>query len=209
MLIAVETSDIVASTKLSKALRSEAVASIKDCYSKALVNQYDQFDFFRGDAYQVLYSQAQNSLKQSLLTKLFLMSMLPQEISVTQSIALGHTSNIETNLGENMDDVFVISGRTLDTLKSGYLNINYSELSADFSLLMEFANRLLSGITAKQAQILYWWILLGFPEHKVIADQLSVSRQNINTHLLRSNADLFKKLLLNFSEQIERLTIHD
>ena len=85
----------------------------------------------------------------------------------------------------------------------------FETIGADFSLLMEFANRLLSGITAKQAQILYWWILLGFPEHKVIADQLSVSRQNINTHLLRSNADLFKKLLLNFSEQIERLTLHD
>lgn len=209
MLIAVETSDIVASTKLPKHLRLEAVASIKNCYSNALLNKFDQFDFFRGDAYQVLYSQAQNSLKQALLTKLFLMSMLSQQINITQSIALGTTSNLEVNLGENMDEVFVISGRTLDTLKSGYLNIICEEFSADFSLLMEFANRLLTGITAKQAQILYWWILLDFPEHKVIADKLNVSRQNINTHLLRSNADLFKKLLFNFSQQIAELTIND
>jgi len=205
MFVAVETSDIVASTELSESLRKEVIAAIKSRYAQMLTNTSSQFDFFRGDAYQVLYADPECALKQALLTKLYLLAFLAKPIQITQSLAVGKTQNITINMGENMDEVFVRSGRNLDELQSAYLHLYCDEFSDDFSLVMACMNRFLSNITRKQAEMLYWWLLWDFPEHKKIAEHLNVSRQNINTHLLRANADLFKALLDQYSKHIQGL----
>lgn len=205
MFVAVETSDIVGSTEMSGALRKQVVDSIKSRYSELLMDNKSQFDFFRGDAYQVLYADATESLKQALLTKLYLLAFLPQAVQITQSLAIGKTQEISSKMGENMDEVFVRSGRNLDSLDSAYLHVYCADFSDDFNLIMTCMNRFLSNITRKQAEMLYWWILWDFPEHKKIAEHLNVSRQNINTHLLRGNADLYKALLNQFNLHIKGL----
>lgn len=206
MWVAVETSDLVGSTKMSEALRLEALKGVKACLAHLLAEQLGQYEVFRGDAYQVLYLQPALALKHALLTKLYLYSSLPERVEVTQSLAIGDTSKTLLTLGENMEPVFIASGRQLETLPSGFLAYAVNSVSEDFQLALACMNRLLQLLTRKQAEMLYWSILLEFPEQKIIAQRLKVSRQNVNTHLIRAHADLFKAILIQYKHNISELT---
>lgn len=205
MLVAVETSDLVGSTKLSDELRSKALSGIKQSLTYLHEQNAGQFEVFRGDAYQVMCTKPELAIKQALLIKLFLLSQLPQTVQVTQSIAIGEVAEPIGTLGENMSPVFVHSGRQLETLQSGYLGLYEQPLTADFLLANAFMNRLIQQLTSKQAEILYWSIKLDFPEQKLIAKKLSMSRQNVNTHMLRANADLFRAFLEQYKNNISGL----
>ena len=206
MLVAVETGDIVGSTQLTPELLTAANVALNECCLSLQYKTLGKFEVFRGDAYQVLYFHAKHALRHAVLTKLCLLTQLEQPVSLTQSLSIGELSNIPNNIGQCMAPVFVNSGRHLDTLKSGMISVEPSKLSSDFSLSMAFFNSLLQQLTRKQTTILYWYIKLDYPEHKVIAKQLGVTRQNVNTHLQRANADLVKALLSQYSLRISELS---
>lgn len=205
MFVAVETSDIVGSTSLSPELQGQALEELKQCLKNIASEDIGKFEISRGDAYQVLYFNAQDALRQALLTKLFMMFRVSQTILISQSIAVGELLPPLKQIGEHMEQVFVDSGRQLETLPSAYLGFHANGFSSDFLLALSFMNRLLSQLTNKQAEILYWAIRLNFPEQKIIAKQLNMSRQNVNIHLQRANADLFRAILDRYASNIKEL----
>lgn len=207
-LVAVETSDLVKSTKLSHTALKEALDCIKQHHDEYLT-RYDLegiSEYFRGDAYQVLYTKLDKAFMTLLLTKLALSFMLPARIGITQCLAIDYVDSKLESLSDNMQKPFVLSGRGLDSLSNGDIGILGDFANEQILLLTDFLNRILKKISAKQAEILYWYIKLDFPEQKVIAQRLNMTRQNVNTHLIRANADLIKRYIVILNSLILKLS---
>jgi len=213
-LLAVETSDIVGSTKLTHVQLSSAIALLKNTHAELLSNAGGSVEYFRGDAFQVIYKAARTALKLALLLHLQLRFQLETPIFITQSIYVGesnytHNASSTQDISLKMDTPFIESGRQLDKMQKGELSLGASFLSKDFTLCAAFFNRILKSLSIKQSEVLYWYILLNFPEQKVVADKLNMTRQNVNTHLIRANADLVKRFLSQYDENIRALGLKD
>lgn len=197
-LIAVETSDIVGSTKLSTKQLAEAIGALKRCIAERQMDKGLVVEFYRGDAFQIMYPDASSSFKDLLLVKLYMLSQLDFPVKITQSLALGNVTIPVSTLHDRMDEVFINSGRQLDHVNKGEIGIFTDRFVEADHLALAFLNRILDGLSAKQALVLFWYIKNEFPEHKKIAAQLKMTRQNVNTHLRRGNADLIKGFIGHF-----------
>lgn len=206
-LIAVETSDIVNSTSMSQEQLSQCMSALKQCLASIHKEHNIVYEFYRGDAFQIMYPNALLSLRHLLLLKLYMRSHLPFSVDITQSLAVGIIDRTVTSLHDRMDSVFVNSGRQLESVNKAEIGIYDEGFTQASHLALAFFNRILTGISAKQALVLYWYIKCDFPEHKKIASQLNMTRQNVNTHLLRANADLIKGFILYFEKTIGEHTL--
>lgn len=204
-VVAVETSDLVNSTKMEHEQLKSTLNLIKSTHHD-LLGESRFAEYYRGDAFQILYVEADQALKRALLLKLKLAFGLSTPVQITQSIYLGDVSNIsqfeDKSISINMEAPFIESGRQLDCMQKGELCISASFLSAEFTLANAFFNRVVKALSKKQCEVLYWYILLGFPEQKAVAEKLNMTRQNVNTHLIRSHSDLIKQFLFHYSANV-------
>ncbi len=207
MLIAVETGDIVRSTQLTRDELNEVFSYIRselnDENTSLPSNKHSHLEVFRGDSYQITFFDPQSALRIALLIKLRL-KFGTGSFALTQSLAIGELEDKASTPNINMSEVYVRSGRNLDFADSGELHIDKSFANDDFSLFSECINQFFEQLTQKQAKTLYYYIKQAFPEHKIIAKQLSVSRQNVNTHLQRAHANLFRKFLERYKSHISK-----
>ncbi len=204
--IAVETSDIVGSTKLKEEQLKLVMQNLQNRLSNKSAGTSTFVEFYRGDAYQLTHKNAKHSLRYAFLTKLFLLSQFDQPIKINQSLALGSIDIdddlfITGKLHSRMDPVFIESGRQLDGLSKGALVVHPKYFDSCFSLTTQFFNRIVGNLSSKQALVLFTYIQDGYPEQKKIAEQLNMTRQNVNTHLIRANADLIKAYIDYFEEK--------
>lgn len=202
-LIAVETSDIVGSTKLSTNQLTFAIKALRSYIAEQQLSKGLIAEFYRGDAYQIMYPNAAHSLKDMLLLKLYMLSQLDFSVKITQSLAIGYVPVPVSSLHDRMDEVFVKSGRQLEQVNKGEIGIFLDTFVKADQLALAFLNRVLDGLSAKQALVLFWYIKGEFPEHKKIASQLNMTRQNVNTHLRRGNADLIKGFICHFENIVQ------
>ncbi|MDT0594235.1 hypothetical protein [Glaciecola petra] len=209
MLIAVETGDLVASTSLSEKQLAKALLALKTNFEKITANEHGSYEIFRGDAYQIVYFSPKFAFKYAVLTKLFLLSQLDIKVNVSQSIAIDVVNSQISKPSENMHSVLVTSGRQLDRGNKGEILLSSDLITDDFSLANAFLNRLINSLTQKQAEALYWYIRLDYPEQQRIADTLKMTRQNVNTHLNRASADLVKNFLYRFEHNIEQVNTNE
>jgi DNA-binding CsgD family transcriptional regulator len=197
-LIAVETSDVVGSTSMPADNLKLAMVTLKKYLNSVQQEQDTVVEFFRGDAFQIMYPNALYSLRNLLLVKLHMYHSLDFPVYITQSLALGYVDKPVITLNDRMDEVFINSGRQLDNVNKCELGIFMTQFTTASYLCLSFFNRILQGLSTRQAEVLYWYIKLDYPEHKKIASILDMSRQNVNTHLLRANADLIKSFITYF-----------
>jgi predicted DNA-binding protein YlxM (UPF0122 family) len=205
MWVAVETSDLVASTHLSKLQNNEVLQGLKALFSEFEANDIALTEFYRGDGFQILYKKPHYAARYTLVTKLFLLSQFSYSVAVTQSLCIGKVDTYAKPLSEKMDKVFIHSGRQLDAQEKGEIAFAKHYVNQDFVLASKFLNRMLSQLTTKQAEVLYWYIKLDFPDQQSIANKLNMTRQNVNTHLLRANTDLIRIYINHFTDLCEKL----
>ncbi|MFC3121692.1 hypothetical protein [Agaribacter flavus] len=201
MIIAVETADLVNSTQLTH----EDFMIVSNAIDNELTDNKDRytlvFERFRGDAHQVTYFQAEYAVRISLLVRLATYIALPAHHTLlTQSLLVGSQAK-----EDKMGAVYIASGRHLDKLKrSGFL-VDFISDTYTMALPSQFMQALLNGLTSKQAQALYWYIKLGFPDQQTIAKHLNMTRQNVNTHLQRANSDLVKAFIDTYEANVTQL----
>lgn len=204
MFIAVESGDIVHSTDMSEEMYSNAIVYLKtelDGQRKVFNTEYEMF---RGDAFQVVYRDPAVALRASLMTKLRLLFVTQgSPVELTQALAFGWQTLQSGSLSGNMGHVFVSSGRLLDKTKRRCLAIKHSVGQPAVTLIQDFLNHHLLGITQKQAEVLYYYLQLNFPEQQIIAEKLDMTRQNVAAHLKRGGGDLIKHTIEFFETSCE------
>ena len=108
MLIAVETSDIVESTKLSAQQYEQVIAILTEQLVSMSQNYSFTFEQFRGDAFQITYKRPECAMLVLLLVRLRMMYAIEKSpIYLTQSLAIG-----KQTISNKMGPVYILSGRT-------------------------------------------------------------------------------------------------
>ncbi len=207
MFIAVETGDLVHSTDMSQAKYTQAIMLLKAELNKQSETLQTSFEIFRGDAFQVLYKHPTDAMRASLMTKLWLLFAIDgSPIEITQAIAFGHQDISSQRISENMGNVFIASGRLLDQVKRRHIAISHWQNQNAIDLIQSYLNHHLTGLTQKQAEVLYYYLQENFPEQQLIADILDITRQNVAAHLKRGGADLLKQTIEFFANASEDAT---
>lgn len=200
---AVLTADIVHSTKLNAKDYACVMRTLQTLLKSQAERYQCKFEIFRGDSFQILYTNIIDAMDSVLSIRLYLQSSIEcPAIKLTQSIAIGRVEQGSTSLSSSLGEAFILSGRALDKASRGELVINFgSELcSTDLTVSTLFLCHLLNGLTEKQAEVLYYYIDFDFPEQQSIADHMHMTRQNVATHLKRSGAELVKAYLVSYRE---------
>ena len=215
MFIAVETSDLVHSTKMSEENYSQAIGILKKQLAHNQTRFNARFDIFRGDAFQVVYQAPEHALRAALMTRFKLMYSLSQgAVEVTQALSFGVQEKVDDAFSEAMGEVFINSGRLLETTKRRQIQLVFQHIdnktlvsdNGAIGLIVNYLNMQLLGITQKQAQVLFHYLDDDFPEQQLIADKLNITRQNVAAHLKRGGADLLKQTIHFFEDASKRNT---
>lgn len=205
-MIAVLTGDIVDSTKMSPGDYQTTIEMFKYNIQYFAQHFAASGEIYRGDSVQICFKQPQYAMKSAVLLKMCLLQSpaTTKPIAVTLALGLGEASVTGATPGVSQGSAFIYSGRGLDNANSGELCLHAENLQIQekLGLATKFLNHLLSSLTRKQARVLYHYVLLNYPTHQKLADQLHTSQQNVTKHLSRIGASLVEEYLLFFEQQI-------
>ncbi|MBF7072812.1 sigma-70 family RNA polymerase sigma factor [Glaciecola sp. MH2013] len=204
--VAVLTSDIVHSTHLSPDEYKAVIASLTVILTRVAKENDAVFEIFRGDGFQMYFKRIDVAIKCTLVVRLYMQAGIEcKSVLLTQSLAIDMFDDLTDKPGTSSGKAFLISGRQLDNAKRGDLIITLpSALSAPGLILStKFLQQLLSGLTTKQANVLYHYVDQSYPEQKVIAKALDMTRQNVATHLKRGGADLISEYINTFASILQ------
>lgn len=209
-MIAVLTGDIVNSTQLSESDYRLVTNNVKSS-CEVLKQRFEaQWELYRGDGFQVSVPTPEKAMLCAIILKTSLRRMFSdgEPVDITLSIGIGNQTIHSEKLGTSFGSAFLLSGHGLDHSPKGELTIHVDQkmavLSNALSLTTRFISHFLSQLSKKQSEVLYYYVLMSYPEQQIIAELISTSRQNVSKHLNRAGAELIKDYLLFFEEQLEQ-----
>ncbi|MDT0627137.1 hypothetical protein [Alteromonas sp. W364] len=204
-IVAVLTTDIVHSTKLSTLEYNSIITTLKTYLDREIDGKDASYEIYRGDSFQIYFQDVQQAMRASMALRFYFRSGIDcPSIELTQSLALGEYEQLSDKPGTSVGQAFILSGRALDKAQRGEFVFNMCDglPSVDLSLSTRFLNHLLAGLTEKQSGVLFYYVSLNGPEQKVIAELLDMTRQNVATHLKRGGADLIRAYIETYEALI-------
>lgn len=203
-MIAVLTGDLVDSTQLNKQTYVTSLKIMEELYQQFTDAYQSTYELYRGDAFQLVFTQPQFVMRCAIMLKLALYSHadLSHSVKVNLSVGLGDYTFLDKKNSRSQGEAFELSGRGLDKNKEGSLTIHCAQkrLKDILELPTQFLDRLLSGLTVKQARVLLAYIQDDFADQQKIADKIGTSRQNINLHLNRLGSELVYNYIQHFEQ---------
>jgi hypothetical protein len=190
-MVAVLSGDIIHSSKLDPKIRQELFKRL-EIFLKDLMKKDKQFkaETNRGDWFQCLTKNPQNSLRYALLIKSFLRSLrLAEEkdksIILDARIAngIGNMDFEGDRLGNSDGSSFHVSGRLLETLKGTSKSLaaateKNEEVNEQWFALLTLVDFIVSKTTSSQCEVIQRK-LQGFKETE-IAKELSILQSAVN-----------------------------
>ncbi|RUO26297.1 MarR family transcriptional regulator [Aliidiomarina minuta] len=208
-MIAVLTGDLVHSSKMSRHTLTSSQHELNRMIEFLSERYQAQGELYRGDSFQIILPQPAHAARSAILLICALKTnaRLDHPVDTTLSIGIGGYKFLDDQLSLSQGQAFELSGRGLDNSERGALSLHCADDTQQkyLQLLTQFVSFQLSGITRKQAEVLYLYVTMEFPEHQLIADELKVSRQNVTKHLKRCGAELIRDYILLFEQHLEEL----
>ena len=179
---------------MTDTLYQATLDSLHDSFARMQLSSPCAAEIYRGDGFQVQFTDLSDALKQTLLLKLALHSctLSSKPILTTLSLAFGEYSKLDVKPNTSSGPVFVNSGRGLEHTSRGDISIHLAEteqVKDNIALLTHFLNHILNRLTQTQARLLYQYIEHDCPEHHVLAELTATTRQNISNRLSNLRAD--------------------
>jgi histidinol phosphatase-like enzyme len=192
---AVITADIVNSTLLNK----ESFKKLTDALVH-LFNQ-DKIELYRGDSFQVYMNKAESALLYAVKSRLLAIQYTEQQrIDIRLSISIGDIKSDVINLGSNMEELFIKSGRYFDKFQnsSHKLSIISSDEEKNFTyeIIAQYLDSIMEKITARQAEVLYH--MLSGQSQVETAKILKKTTATISQHVKTARYDEIESLLQKF-----------
>ena len=205
---AVLTGDIVNSTLLSAVNERKLIKQLQ-----AVLSPY-QYEFYRGDSFQVYLKNAKNALRITMLCRAaaikFSQAGEGRINDVRLSIGIGETRTSFKNLSTAKGEPFILSGRALDQIsKSGArLAILTGENkwleNQSMQIIAEYADAVFKGLTPKQASVIFE--LLNGHTQLAAAKRLKKSKSTISQHVNSGRWTEIERLLQHFENISEHLS---
>ena len=160
------------------------------------------YEWYRGDAFQLKTVQPAISLRIALMIKFWIKSFeieIKKAHDIRLSLGIGTIEINKKQLSLSDGEAFRISGRNLDSLKSSRqsliidANDSYSNALKAESILL---NAIINNITPIQSKVLFYK-LKGYKEED-IAKKLGLAQSTVNQHSNASNWNVFAKYIAYF-----------
>ncbi len=207
MMRAVITGDIVDSTSLDASAYELAIARLKEIFDQLESHYHAKWEIFRGDSFQLILPETSFAMHSAVLIKTYLLfaPVSTNPINITLSVGLGEVIVDSKQLTTSHGSAYTLSGRGLDNTPRGGISLqsDLDDLNTMLTLPTRFLTNLLSSLSRKQAEALYYYISMDYPEHQKIADKMHTSRQNVSKLLSRVGAELVKEYLLFYQSQVK------
>ncbi len=193
------TADIVNSTRLSKAELKKLMNVLTSVFKE------HQYEFFRGDSFQVLVKKPADALTVLLAARLATMKLLPaQTMPVTDiraSIGIGNVKLPVRALQTAGGEAFVLSGRNFDKMtKEERLIVTCNEsnetVAVGLKVIACFIDYLFQRLTVKQAAVVLE-LLMNHTQTET-ARRLKKSQATINKHVQSAGWVQIEMLLKNY-----------
>lgn len=197
-MIAVITGDLVSSSMLTGDEFDKVFGLLKRRLQSFSSLSASDWEFYRGDSFQIVFMQPQQAAKAAVLIA---GELIQAGHGATLSIGVGSYRTLKGKPSRSQGQAFELSGRGLDASARGDLTFHSDEpryLDA-LALSTRFVSFVLNGLTRKQAQVLCLYVENDYPEHQALADQLGTTRQNISSHLKRAGASLIESYIELFT----------
>jgi len=199
---AVITADIVNSTGLAKPEYKKLIKNLE-----VLLQPY-QYEFFRGDSFQVFVKSPNEALRVLLQARTAAMKLSESSTALSDiraSIGIGHVKTPVKSFQSAEGDVFILSGRAFDKMtKEERLSMVSDEknkaINVGLKLLSQFIDYLFHRLTFKQAVVVYELML---DRTQVdTAKRLKKSQATIHKHTQAAGWPEIEKLLTEYKELI-------
>jgi len=201
---AILTGDIVNSTQLTTRGEKKLLACLRQ-----LLSPY-QYEFYRGDSFQVYVKRAEEALPLALLCRTAAISIGsngPAASDIRISIGIGDVKMPVTSLGTAKGEAFILSGRAFDAMASNStrLAIAATEPLANEGLHItaDYCNALFSTMTGKQAAVIFE--LLKGESQQAVATRLKKSKSTISQHVTAGRWLELERLLQHYKNIINLL----
>jgi len=203
---AVLTGDIVNSTRLKKVTEKKLLKILTAALAKY------QFEFYRGDSFQVYVKNPVEALQTALLCRTAAISVSKNETinlsDVRISIGIGAVTMQVKTLGTAKGEAFILSGRAFDEMtgKDTRLVIATANslANAGLQIIADYLNAVLKVMTGKQAEIIFE--LLQGKTQQEVAKLLKKSKSTVHQHVTAGRSSEIEKLLRQYENIINQLT---
>ncbi len=200
---AVITGDIVNSTRLSKPQTKKLLKNL------SVVLEKHQYEFFRGDSFQVFVKSPVEAFGILLQARAAAMKLSPEAsmpvADIRASIGIGNVKLPVKNLRTATSEAFILSGRSFDTMeKDQRLNIISNEknkaVNLGLKLISHFIDYLFQRMTVKQAAVVFE--LLVNRTQTETAKRLKKSQATIHKHTQSAGWPEIEKLLSEYKNLV-------
>jgi len=203
---AVLTGDIVNSTRLKKVTEKKLLKMLTAALAKY------QFEFYRGDSFQVYVKNPVEALQTALLCRTAAISVSKNETinlsDVRISIGIGAVTMQVKTLGTAKGEAFILSGRAFDEMtgKDTRLVIATANslANAGLQIIADYLNAVLKVMTGKQAEVIFE--LLQGKTQQEVAKLLKKSKSTVHQHVTAGRWSEIEKLLRQYENIINQLT---
>ena len=210
MIVSVLTGDIVNSSKIP-----DAGVSLMKGLNKFLDQQKKnypdiKFEFYRGDAFQIVLFQPELSIKLATLIRTFVISSSPtptQRYDVRISIGLGTADKLDSKVTLSNGQAFIFSGHGLDKIKIKERLVFKSgdeQLNSDMFISTTALSVIISQWTLKRAKIALA-MMLG-ESRDDICKKFNILTTTLSTSLSGSNYSEMQKIIKWSEDRIKMYT---
>jgi hypothetical protein len=202
--IGIITADVIESTEIEFEYRKMLFSKFNDGLNIIKKEYSIDYQWYRGDAFQVKTTNCVNGLKIILLIKFWIKSFekeAKKSYDIRISLGIGKNEMNQRQLSTSDGEAYRISGRNLDSLKSIKQTIIFDSNDSNSNALKVesiLLNAIIDNITPIQSKVLFYK-LRGFKEDK-IAKQLDLAQSTINQHSNSGNWNAIAKYLDYFEK---------
>jgi hypothetical protein len=199
---AVITGDIVNSTQMKKSSFTNLVDDLLRLFEE------DKIEIYRGDSFQAYMKHADNALLNCVKSRLLAIQYSEkQRIDIRLSISIGRLKANIVNLGSNMDELFINSGRYFDKFQNSsrklYITCDDKDKNFTYEIIAEYLDSILERTTPRQAEVLYY-ILSGKTQVET-ARLLNKTTATISQHVKTARYDEIESILQKFKTLTDQL----
>lgn len=208
------TGDIVNSSNLDTQERALVLEFLKELFISfekqegRIANLQSNYAIARGDSFQVIFQNSQNSFRYSILLRAGLRSLFQKDLDelcdARISIGIGTVDYWGDTISESDGDAFRCSGRNLDKAKNRrrfLIELDDKELNEELNVYLMLLDAIINDWTYSRSQIVYEKLLE--PKQLNIAKKMGLSASAISKRLNSAHWDAIDVLLNRFETKLK------
>lgn len=204
------TGDIVGSTHIATKWREQLLNDIHDTITELMqIDASLRIEFYRGDSFQIVSGNPQETLRIAILLRARLISSTPKGMpswDARLSIGIGEVSFTSEHIVTSDGEAFRLSGRGLDEIGKQRLQIKtqWETVNEELKVSTSFADDIISGWSVTQSKAVYYALLNRAATQKEIGQQIGSSYQNVSKLLVNAKISLIEMYIDRYSTLIQK-----